>query len=67
MKTGILTFHRTTNYGAALQAYALQKKLTDIGVQAEIIDYRNMNIYSYYDPAFFRGLALKTRIGKLLR
>lgn len=27
MKTGILTFHRTTNYGAALQAYALKKKI----------------------------------------
>ena len=67
MKTGILTFHRTTNYGAALQAYALKKKLTDMGVQAEIIDYRNMNIYSYYDPSFFKGLALKTRIGKVLR
>lgn len=67
MKTGILTFHRTTNYGAALQAYALKKKLTDMGVQAEIIDYRNMNIYSYSDPSFFKGLALKTRIGKVLR
>ena len=67
MKTGILTFHHTTNYGAALQAYALQKKLTDMGVQTEIIDYRNMNIYSYSDPCFFKGLALKTRIGKVLR
>ena len=67
MRTGILTFHRTTNYGAALQAYALQKKLTDMGVQAEVIDYRNMNIYSYSDPRIFKGLALKTRIGKVLR
>ena len=67
MRTGIITFHRTTNYGAALQAYALQKKLTDMEVQTEIIDYRNMNIYSYYDPCFFKDLALKTRIGKVLR
>ena len=39
MKVGILTFHRAYNYGAILQAYALQKKLREIGVQSEIIDY----------------------------
>lgn len=67
MKIGILTFHRTTNYGAALQAYALQEALTSAVDEAELIDYRNMNIYSYYDPRFFHNLSLKTRIGKLLR
>ena len=67
MKTGILTFHRTTNYGAALQAYALQKTLQSMNCETELIDYRNTNIYSYSDPRFFRGLPLKTRIGKLLR
>ena len=39
MKIGILTFHRTTNYGAALQAYALQQTLIGQGHDAEIIDY----------------------------
>lgn len=39
MKVGILTFHRAYNYGAILQAFALQKKLSEMGVQSEIIDY----------------------------
>lgn len=40
MKIGILTFHAVYNYGAVLQAYALQKTLEDLGAEAEIIDLR---------------------------
>lgn len=40
MKIGILTFHRAHNYGAVLQAYALQMYLTSIGHDVEFIDYR---------------------------
>ena len=40
MKAGIMTFHTALNYGAVLQAYALNKTLIDNGVDAEIIDYR---------------------------
>lgn len=29
MKIGTLTFHRTTNYGGVLQAYALQKCISN--------------------------------------
>lgn len=39
MRIGILTYHNSNNYGAVLQAYALQKYLNNIGVEAEIIDY----------------------------
>ena len=39
-RIGILTFHHTTNYGATLQAWALQKRLRELGVASEIIDYR---------------------------
>jgi hypothetical protein len=39
MKVGILTFHRALNYGAALQAYALRKTITDFGHECEVIDY----------------------------
>lgn len=39
MKIGILTMHRVKNYGSILQTYALQKKLNEIGVDNEIIDY----------------------------
>ncbi len=40
MKVGILTFHRATNYGTALQAFATQKGIKKLGVDTEIIDYR---------------------------
>lgn len=40
MKIGILTFHCAHNYGAVLQAYALQEKLKNMGHEVEIIDYR---------------------------
>lgn len=40
MRIGILTFHRAHNYGAVLQAFALQSLLTDLGHEVEIIDYR---------------------------
>ena len=40
MKVGILTFHRATNYGTALQAFATQKGIKKLGVETEIIDYR---------------------------
>lgn len=36
---GTLTFHWATNYGAVLQAYALQKFLNENGYDTEIINY----------------------------
>jgi hypothetical protein len=39
VKVGIITILRIKNYGAELQAYALQQKLNDAGFDAEIIDY----------------------------
>lgn len=43
-KAGILTFHQSRNYGAILQAYALQKKMSEICDDVEIIDYQNESI-----------------------
>ena len=41
MKVGILTYHRSVNYGAYLQALALCKKLNcEQDISAEIIDFR---------------------------
>lgn len=37
---GIITFHRTTNFGSCLQAYALYKKIQLLGYACEVIDYR---------------------------
>lgn len=53
MKIGILTFNSAHNYGAVLQAWALQEKLTGMGHTAEIINYRLPEIdtlYQLYDP-----------------
>lgn len=36
---GILTFHKSVNYGSVLQAWALQHMLTLRGIESEIIDY----------------------------
>jgi hypothetical protein len=40
MKIGILTFHCAHNYGAVLQAYALQEFLLSEGHKVYMIDYR---------------------------
>lgn len=50
MKVGIITFHRALNYGAVLQAYALQKCLLMMGVDCDIIDYRCPYIEQFYKP-----------------
>lgn len=47
MKIGIVTFHRAWNYGAKLQAYALQKRLCD-KYDAAILDYRCERIERQY-------------------
>ena len=44
MKSGILTFHKSRNYGAVLQAYALCSVLNKLDVDTEIIDYSCQHI-----------------------
>ena len=54
MKIGILTFHRAENFGAVLQAYALQSFLLQEGYDVRIIDYRNAAIersYHIFNPS----------------
>ncbi len=53
MKCATLTFHRTTNYGAMLQTYALQQAIKKMGVDTEVIDYRSPTIESRYKNNFF--------------
>lgn len=50
MKVGILTFHRSINYGAFLQAYALSKLLKQElpSAQVEIIDFQYQKSYRDY-------------------
>lgn len=40
MKTGILTFHASHNYGSMLQAFALQTTIQNMGHECEIINLR---------------------------
>lgn len=39
MRAGILTFHQADNYGAVLQAYALQTALARLGVESEFVSF----------------------------
>lgn len=39
MKIGFITMHRVMNHGSILQAYALQRKLNNMAVDNEIIDF----------------------------
>jgi len=55
LKIGILTYHRSVNYGAFLQSYALQKyvqKLMGTSAQVELIDYHSKRAYESYISAF---------------
>ena len=40
-KIGLLTFQDTNNFGSMLQTYGLFKAVTDLGLDIEVIDYKN--------------------------
>ena len=68
MKVGILTFHRATNYGAVLQAFALKRAIEKKGHSADVVDYRNQKIESLYEyKGFFAQKGLKNKIRFVLR
>lgn len=52
MKLGLLTFHTAANFGAALQAYALQEFLERKGYDAEYIDYQSHKRRMIYDMPY---------------
>ncbi|MCD7857032.1 MAG: polysaccharide pyruvyl transferase family protein [Clostridiales bacterium] len=51
-KIGILTFHRASNYGATLQAYALQTILKRNVETVHIIDYRCPEVEYSHNPRY---------------
>jgi hypothetical protein len=62
-KIGILTFQRASNYGAALQMYALQRKIRELGHDAEVIDFICPFVFDGYKPfvlkhIFYPGVLL---------
>ena len=48
-KIGIITFHKADNYGAVLQAAALQRAIIRLGYSCEILDYDARIISQHYD------------------
>lgn len=58
MKIGILTYHRTQNYGAFLQAYGLCQRLNEESdIEAEVIDFRTKKEYVSYTHRDFEKFA----------
>lgn len=67
MKVGIITMHKVLNYGSALQAYATQWIIRQVGFESELIDYefkKPVRVYSFKQKVlhaivmireFFRG------------
>ncbi len=53
MRVGILTFHHTYNYGASLQAFALQTYLELLGHEVFVINYLNDKMYDEFRFSVF--------------
>lgn len=63
-KVGIITFHGANNYGAVLQAYALQTYLHTQGHTAEIIDFRPDGVVKANKPLFVQDKNIVKRLIK---
>lgn len=68
MKIGILTYHRSHNYGALMQAIALRVLLQQHGHEVYYIDYwpkYHQDKYKIFDTTMFRRLAMKNKLAYL--
>ena len=68
MKIGILTYHRSINYGAQLQAFALQKYIEGLGHECLIIDYwpeYHQKRYKFFSYKLFRELRPRKKMSYL--
>lgn len=62
-KIGVVTFQRAVNYGAVLQAYALQTIITEMGAEVEFINYYSSAVEDIYMPGkVLHGRSLKSVI-----
>lgn len=66
MKIGVITCHNVYNYGASLQAHALQHYLEQMGNEVEIIDYNPWFHRDRYNP-FWLNRKLKDKRAFLLK
>ena len=64
-KVGIITFHRAINYGAMLQAVALQKAIEKMGLPSELIDYVD-RLYDHYQISYRSSNVVKSVIKYIL-
>ncbi len=54
MKVLAITFHHAHNFGSVLQAYALQKYVTDLGGEMGVpIDYKIIDFYTEFQEKFY--------------
>ena len=63
---GIMTFHRAINYGAILQAYALQEAVEKMDCECNIIDYRNPYIESKHKKSILVDCRNLKDIGRFI-
>lgn len=61
MKVALLSFHNAYNYGAALQAYALQEYVESLGCSCEYINYVNENRRHSYDMDYQLKKAIREK------
>lgn len=69
MRIGILTYHRSHNYGALLQAIALRKILLDRGHEVFYIDYLSdyhRSMYAIFDKLTFKKSGVIKKIYMLI-
>lgn len=67
MKIGILTYHRSPNYGALWQAYSLRTFLSDQGYDVSVIDYwpdyhKRMYERKFVGKSTLKRLSLKSKL-----
>ena len=61
MKVALMSFHNAANYGASMQAYALQRFLSDKGYDCEYINYVNATRRHMYSMTFLIMDSLRKR------
>lgn len=69
MKVGILTYHRSHNYGALLQAVALRHVLVQMGHEVYFVDYwpeYHRNMYSVVNRSILKQLNFPRKIKFLI-
>lgn len=69
MKVGILTFHRSQNYGALLQAYGLQTFLEGLGHKVSMVDYwpdYHKDMYRVFSWSIFKRMSFLAKVRYLI-